>query len=89
VIEKGHVQGKQRRGNPLQRREFTCINRSAIVFLKTKYEKPSILKIAAQDGAGPTPLSSARHGNPFLVHTATKIRVDRSRGHLGYSSAQG
>jgi hypothetical protein len=89
VIKKGRVQGKLHRGNRLQRCEFTCINRSAIVFLETKYEKPSISKIAAQDGAGSTPLSSARHGNPFLVHTATKIRVDQSRGHLGYSSAQG
>ena len=89
MIKKGRVQGKQRRGNRLQRCEFTCINRSAIVFLETKYEKPSISKIAAQDGASSTPLSSARHGNSFLIHTATKIRVDQSRGHLGYSSAQG
>jgi hypothetical protein len=76
VFEKGRAQGKQRRGNPLQRREFTRINRSAIGLLETKYEKPSIPKIAAQHDAGSTPLSSARHGNPFLVQTATKIRVD-------------
>jgi len=69
VIKKGRVQCKQRRGNRLQRCEFTCINRSAIVFLETKYEKPSISKIAAEDGAG----STAFLGPPW----GSRCRPDR------------
>jgi hypothetical protein len=88
VVKGGRIQRKQCPGNLLQRRKLTGVNRGAIVLLKTEQEKLSISKIAAQNDSGSASLSSTRHRNALLVHTATKIRVNQSGGHLCYGVTQ-